>query len=75
MDPEEIERHIGKTYQVDLEDIKVKISIEALEIDEDDLPWSLRTEKKKTTSGLDTVSLNYSKLQYSQGSAKTDDVL
>lgn len=38
MDPEEIELYIGKTYQVNQEDIKVAIAIEALEIDEDDLP-------------------------------------
>jgi hypothetical protein len=75
MDHEDIERHIGKTYQVDLEDIKIKITIEALEIDEDDLPLSLRTEKRRTAGGLDTASLNYSRLQYSQSSAKTDDVL
>jgi hypothetical protein len=75
MDPEEIERHIGKNYQVDLEDIKIKITIEALEIDEDDMPLSLRTEKRRTNGALDTTSLTYSKLQHSQSSARTDDIL
>ena len=54
MDPEEIENYIGKTYQVNQEDIKVAIAIEALEIDEDDLPQSLRTENKRTAGSLDT---------------------
>lgn len=63
MDPEEIERHIGKTYQVDLSNIKVEM--DPLEIDEDDLPMSLRTETKKTAGMLETGSLNYSKLQHS----------
>lgn len=63
MDPEEIERHIGKTYQVDIEDIRVAMPLEALEIDEDDMPLSLRTETKKTAGGLETGTVNYNKLK------------
>ena len=36
---------------------------------------SLRTEKRRTGGGLETASLTYSKINYSQSSAKTDDVL
>ena len=65
MDPEEIERHIGQNYKVDLEldDIKIKMPEDVLEIDEDDLPMSLRTETKKTVgNAFETASLTYSKL-------------
>jgi hypothetical protein len=61
MDPEEIEKHIGKNYRVDIEDIDVNLNQDVLEIDEDNMPMSLRTEKKNRDQGLEEA-VNYTKL-------------
>ena len=75
MDQEEIEKHIGKNYQVDIVDIEVRMPQEMLEINEEDYPLSLRTEKKKNIGSLEVGELEINNLQHSMNSAKTDDVL
>ena len=62
MDQEEIEKHIGKNYQVDVEDIEVRMPQELLEINEADLPLSLRTEKKKKIDSLEIGELEIKNL-------------
>jgi hypothetical protein len=62
MDDEEIEKHIGKNYQVDHGDIELRMHQEVLEINEDDMPLSLRTEKKKNTGKLEIDELRLDNL-------------
>ena len=74
MDPEEIEKHIGKNYQVEMADIEIKFPQDPLEINENDMPLSLRTEKKKDIESLE-LNDKAINLQHSVHSSKTDDIL